>query len=57
MPIYEYYCPLCQSVIEISHPMANEPTILCENCHQKRIKKMSVGAVTFRGGGWGSSPN
>lgn len=57
MPIYEYYCPLCQSVIEISHPMANSPVILCENCQEKRIKKMSVGAVTFKGGGWGHSPS
>lgn len=57
MPLYDYYCARCQSTIPISHPMGDSPVILCENCQEKRIKQLSAPAVSFRGGGWGSSPN
>lgn len=55
MASYEYECPTCKSVIEISHPITDSPVILCANCAIPRRKKFSVGAITFKGGGWGSS--
>lgn len=57
MPIYVYKCPLCLSKLEVSHGMADEPKPKCDNCKVERIKLMGVGAVTFKGGGWGHSPN
>lgn len=53
MAVYEYECPKCASVVEISHPMENSPTIICGTCAIARKKKFSLGAVTFKGGGWG----
>jgi putative FmdB family regulatory protein len=50
---YEYECPTCKSVVEISHPITDSPVIICATCAIARRKKFSVGAVTFKGGGWG----
>jgi putative FmdB family regulatory protein len=51
--IYEYICPKCKGTIEISHPITDSPVILCATCAIARVKKFSLGAVTFKGGGWG----
>lgn len=53
MATYEYICPECKGVIEISHPITDSPVILCAECAIPRTKKFSLGAVTFKGGGWG----
>lgn len=53
MPIYTYKCPLCQDKTEQSHPMGDTPKLSCDNCKVELIKLMGVGAVTFRGNGWG----
>jgi len=53
--IYEYYCPRCDTVAEISHPITDSPEILCIGCSLPRQKKFSLGAVTFKGGGWGKN--
>jgi putative FmdB family regulatory protein len=53
MAVYEYQCPKCASVIEISHPINDSPVIICASCATARKKKFSLGAVTFKGGGWG----
>jgi len=50
---YEYECPTCKSVIEISHPITDSPVIICATCVVARRKKFSVGTVTFKGDGWG----
>jgi putative FmdB family regulatory protein len=50
---YEYICPQCKSVIEVSHPLTDTPTIICADCATARVKKFSLGAVTFKGSGWG----
>jgi putative FmdB family regulatory protein len=53
MATYEYVCTKCNTVKEISHPITDSPTIYCETCAIPRQKKFSLGAVTFKGGGWG----
>jgi putative FmdB family regulatory protein len=53
MPLYDYYCKKCDNKIPISHPMHHTPKILCEKCYTPRYKLFGVGAVTFKGGGWG----
>ena len=55
MATNEYICPQCKSVIEVSHPITDAPTIICADCTIARVKKFSLGAVTFKGGGWGRS--
>lgn len=53
MPIYNYKCPTCEQVTEVSHPMLDKPTIICPDCSIPKIKTPGVGAVTFKGTGWG----
>ena len=53
MPHYLYKCPKCESKITIDHPMSSSPTIICAECSTPRIKVPGVGAVTFKGNGWG----
>jgi putative FmdB family regulatory protein len=53
MPIYSYKCPLCQDKKDVSHGMTDYPKVICDNCNVERIKLMGVGAVTFKGNGWG----
>ena len=55
MPYYDYYCGHCSTTIPVSHPITSDPVILCEQCKQPRTRKPAVGAVTFKGTGWGSS--
>lgn len=55
MALYEYFCAHCGDVVEVNHSIFDEPEILCEACKSPRSKKPTVGAVTFRGGGWGHS--
>jgi putative FmdB family regulatory protein len=57
MPVYDYYCKQCDTKVEIAHPIHHTPKILCEKCYTPRYKLFGVGAVTFKGGGWGSSSN
>ena len=53
MALYEYKCRKCDDVISVSHPINDNPTILCGTCQSKRIKVFSAPAVTFKGNGWG----
>jgi putative FmdB family regulatory protein len=53
MPIYLYKCPKCAGKQEISHPMLDTPQIICPNCSIPTEKLPGVGAVSFKGGGWG----
>lgn len=55
MATYEYICPECKDIMEVSHPITDSPVILCATCAIARVKKFSLGAVTFKGGGWGRS--
>ena len=53
MPIYTYKCPECLEKLEKDHGMVDSPTFTCEKCTVSLIKIPGVGAVTFRGNGWG----
>lgn len=55
MPFYDYYCKTCDTKIPVSHPINNTPEIICEKCFTPRTKMFGVGAVVFKGNGWGSS--
>jgi putative FmdB family regulatory protein len=57
MATYEYVCKKCDDVIEIMHPINDSPQIFCATCSIPRQKKFGLGAIQFKGNGWGSSPS
>jgi len=54
MPLYLYKCNTCGEKREVDHGMSDNPEILCDKCQEQCAKLPGVGAVTFRGSGWGS---
>ena len=54
MPLYQYKCVKCHSVIEIQQSMtADAPLCFEEGCGgQETVKLISVSAIIFKGGGW-----
>ena len=54
MPIYVYKCPECSEKQEKDHGMADSPTFTCGKCNVTLKKIPGVGAVSFKGSGWGS---
>ena len=53
MALYDYKCQKCATTIAISHPITEEPKIICADCHQQRVRVFTAPAVSFRGTGWG----
>jgi putative FmdB family regulatory protein len=54
MPNYEFVCIECDSKIEVFFPITQkDQTVICETCGAKRNKVFAVGAVNFKGNGWG----
>lgn len=53
MALYDYKCPKCLTIIPISHPISDSPTILCAECQTPRVKVFSAPGVSFKGSGWG----
>ena len=53
MPIYTYKCLECQEKQEKDHGMADSPEFICAKCNVPLKKIPGVGAVTFKGNGWG----
>ena len=54
MPIYVYECP-CGQIVEISHPITEEPEIECDNCDGMMYRKPSVPNIRFNGKGFYST--
>lgn len=54
MPIYDFTCIECDNTIQQFFPITQKDhTVICDKCGAKRNKVLGVGAVTFKGGGWG----
>lgn len=53
MPIYTYRCSACDKKFDISHKITDNPVVTCPDCKKDCTRVPSVGAVTFRGNGWG----
>lgn len=53
MPYYTYKCPDCKDVQTIDHAMMDDPVVICAKCNVNTMKVPGVGAVSFKGGGWG----
>jgi putative FmdB family regulatory protein len=54
MPTYQFTCIECDDTIDHFFPITQKDhTLLCEKCGNKRNKVLGVGAVNFKGSGWG----
>jgi len=52
MPIYEYQCKQCDSVVEKRQSVSDEPLKVCEKCGGELAKKWSLSGIQFKGDGW-----
>ena len=52
MPIYEYICKKCGAISEEIHGMNDTPRVKCKECGGKSERKISSGAVIFKGSGF-----
>jgi putative FmdB family regulatory protein len=53
MPIYDYTCHTCATVVTISHGAYDDSKQVCETCGDQLFKKFGLGGIQFMGDGWG----
>ena len=52
MPIYEYKCQKCGSLIEVLQKINAIPVKICSLCGGELKKQVSSPAIQFKGSGW-----
>jgi len=52
MPLYEYQCTRCGSVVEVLQKLSDAPLKRCKDCRGKLEKLISRTAFHLKGGGW-----
>jgi len=52
MPIYEYECTSCRTVIEVFQRMTEDPLTTCPDCSGPIKKLVSMSSFQLKGGGW-----
>ena len=52
MPIYEYRCKSCGTVIEVIQRFADRPLRKCRSCSGRLQKLISRTSFQLKGGGW-----
>lgn len=52
MPVYEYECKKCETIIEVQQKMADDPLTECPECKGPVNKIMSMNSFQLKGGGW-----
>jgi putative FmdB family regulatory protein len=52
MPIYEYKCEKCGSVIEALQKFSDEPLTTCSHCQGALNKLISHSSFHLKGSGW-----
>jgi len=53
MPVYDFKCEACDSVVEMRMATSEDPVPTCNQCGGLMTKVWTPPAVIFRGGGWG----
>jgi len=48
MPAYDYFCPSCNNVQEVTHGMFEELEVKCEKCNKKMKKSISIGSGGYK---------
>ena len=52
MPLHEYKCRKCGSIIEVLQKSGDAPPKSCQACGGKLQKLLSSPAIHFKGSGW-----
>jgi putative FmdB family regulatory protein len=52
MPIYEYLCDQCGTLIEKIQKFSDPPLTHCEKCEGKLAKVLSQSSFVLKGAGW-----
>ncbi len=53
MPIYEYQCQDCDTLLEVLQKFSDAPRVDCPDCGRPSLKKkVSAAAFRLKGGGW-----
>ena len=52
MPIYEYQCQECDTVLEIMQKTSDEQISNCPTCKSRMKKLMSLSSFAFKGSGF-----
>ncbi len=52
MPIYEYQCEVCNTIIEAFQKISDEPMKTCPKCSGDLKKLISMNSFQLKGGGW-----
>jgi len=52
MPIYEYECTSCRTVLEVFQRMTEDSLTTCPECSGPVKKLMSMSSFQLKGGGW-----
>jgi putative FmdB family regulatory protein len=52
MPIYEYECTECGTIVEKMHKISEVPEINCPKCSSLMRKLISPSAFHLKGSGW-----
>ena len=52
MPLYEYSCETCHSVVERIQKFSDEPLTVCDVCGGPLVKLMGKPALQFKGSGF-----
>lgn len=53
MPVYDYACRTCATVVTLSHGAYDESKHVCDTCGDMLFKKFGLGSIQFKGDGWG----
>jgi putative FmdB family regulatory protein len=52
LPLYEYQCKKCHSLMERIQKFSDAPLTICPHCGGELEKQLSAPAVQFKGSGW-----
>jgi putative FmdB family regulatory protein len=49
MPLYIYYCSVCNSEVEVTHGMFEKPVLFCSECGKKLRKRFQPVSINWAG--------
>lgn len=52
MPIYEYKCAQCGTIVEAIQKFSDQPLTTCSNCSGRLQKLISQSSFHLKGSGW-----
>jgi putative FmdB family regulatory protein len=52
MPLFEYKCALCHTIVEVLLRTKDTPPQKCQKCGGPLVKIISTPAIQFKGKGW-----